>query len=588
MVGSGFGGSVTAFRFAAAGQRVILLERGRSYPPGSFARTPTDMSNNFWDPSKGRHGLFDVWSFRDFEAVVSSGLGGGSLIYANVLLRKDERWFVRDAPAGEGHESWPVTRDDLEPHYDAVERMLAPQRFPQGEPGYEAARRAELLEQAGQALGWSADQPPLAVTFAAGDGPPIPGAPIPTPVYGNYHGKPRITCVLCGECDLGCNFGSKNTLDHNYLSAAQRHGADIRTQHEVRTITPRDGGGYAVGYVVHDPGTPRATVDLPTRIVTCDRLVLAAGTFGTTYLLLRNRSALPGLSRRLGRRFCGNGDLLGFIRDVPGLPLGSSRAPVITSYVRVPDALDHVAGTGTGTGTGGNGGRPPSTATGRGVYIEDAGYPAVAEWLLEATQVNSTARRLAHTAAALVLSRLRWAPTRRISAIIGNLLGPGAVSAGAMPLLGMGRDLPLGVMSVRGDYLQVDGYPAGNWPYFDGLREAMESLAEQLGGRFVDNPMTWLSRVVTVHPLGGASMGDDVESGVVDSYGEVFGHPGLYVADGAAMPGPVGANPSMTIAAFADRLAEHALSVPATSTVPTTPSIPAARRTRGVQRASMS
>ncbi|SNQ48452.1 FAD dependent oxidoreductase (fragment) [Frankia canadensis] len=560
------------------------MERGKSYPPGSFARTPSEMSNNFWDPSRGRHGLFDVWSFQDFEAVVSSGLGGGSLIYANVLLRKDAKWFVRDAPAGEGYESWPITRADLEPHYDAVEQMMTPQRFPQGRPGYEAARRADLLAQAGRALGFTADQPPLAVTFAAGGGPPTPGAPIPTPAYGNYHGKPRITCVLCGECDLGCNSGSKNTLDHTYLSAAKYHGADIRTHHEVRTITPRDGGGYAVGYVVHNPGTARATVDLSTRTVTCDKLVLAAGTFGTTYLLLRNRSALPGMSRQLGRRFCGNGDLLGFVSDVPGLPLGSSRAPVITSYVRVPDALDHTAGSG-----GGNGARPLSTATGRGVYVEDAGYPTAVEWLVEATQVHSTAHRVARAAAALLLSRLRWAPSRRISSIVGNLLGQGEVSAGSMPLLGMGRDLPLGVMSVRGDYLQVEKYPAGNWPYFTGMREVMEGLAEQLGGRFTDNPMTWLSRVVTVHPLGGASMGDDVVSGVIDGYGEVFGHPGLYVADGAAMPGPVGANPSMTIAAFADRLAENALSVPwpRTASAPALPR-PAARPTPSVKRASMS
>ncbi|EFC80446.1 GMC oxidoreductase [Parafrankia sp. EUN1f] len=555
VVGSGFGGSVSAFRFAAAGRSVVLLERGKAYPPGSFARSPADMSTNFWDPSRGRYGLFDVWSFRHFGSVVSSGLGGGSLIYANVMLRKDEHWFVRDAPAGEGYESWPVTRADLDPHYDAVERMLAPQRFPRGGPGYEAARRTELLEQAGRALGWTVERPPLAVTFAAGDGPPTPGMQIPTPAYGNYHGRPRITCVMCGECDLGCNYGSKNSLDHTYLSAAHTHGADLRLHHEVRSITPRDGGGYTVGYVVHDPNRPRATADLPTRTLTCDRLVLAAGTFGTTYLLLRNRAALPGLSRQLGRRFSANGDLLGFVHGVPGLPLGASDAPVITSCVRLPDALDQSAG-------GGVGGRGPSTAGGRGVYVEDAGYPMTVEWLLEATRVESTARRAVRAAEALALSRLRWAPSRRIGAIVGDLLGPGTVSAGAMPLLGMGRDLPLGVISVRDDCLQVDRYLAGNRPYYDDLRGVMDSLAEQLGGRFTDDPLTWLSQVVTVHPLGGAPMGADVATGVVDSYGEVFGHPGLYVADGAAIPGPVGANPSMTIAAFADRLADQALSIP--------------------------
>src|SRR5829696_5573534 len=124
VVGSGFGGSVTAYRMADAGRSVVVLERGRAYPPGSFARTPSGTARNFWEPSEGRHGLLDVWSFEGIDGLVSSGLGGGSLIYANVLLRKDEKWFVheQDVPGG-GYEHWPISRDDLEPHYDAVEAM---------------------------------------------------------------------------------------------------------------------------------------------------------------------------------------------------------------------------------------------------------------------------------------------------------------------------------------------------------------------------------------------------------------------------------------------------------------------------------
>src|SRR5687768_15431407 len=125
VVGSGFGGSVTAYREAEAGRSVILLERGKPYPPGSFARTPSAMGRNLWDPSEGLQGLFDVWTFRGLEGVVSSGLGGGSLIYANVLLRKDEKWFVHESPVpGGGYEHWPLTRSDLDPHYDRVEQML--------------------------------------------------------------------------------------------------------------------------------------------------------------------------------------------------------------------------------------------------------------------------------------------------------------------------------------------------------------------------------------------------------------------------------------------------------------------------------
>src|SRR4051812_47001441 len=125
VVGSGFGGSVAAYRLAEAGLSVVVLERGRDYPPGTFARTPSQMSRAVWDPGKGLYGLFDVWGFRGFDSVVSSGLGGGSLIYANVLLRKDEHWFVKEeALPGGGYETWPVSRTDLDPHYDVVEGML--------------------------------------------------------------------------------------------------------------------------------------------------------------------------------------------------------------------------------------------------------------------------------------------------------------------------------------------------------------------------------------------------------------------------------------------------------------------------------
>jgi cholesterol oxidase len=120
VVGSGFGGSVATQRLAEAGLSVCLLERGKPYPPGSFARTPREMRTNFWDPTQGLFGLFDLWSFRGLDALVSSGLGGGSLIYANVLLRKDERWFVHEDLDRGGFELWPITRDDLEPHYDRV------------------------------------------------------------------------------------------------------------------------------------------------------------------------------------------------------------------------------------------------------------------------------------------------------------------------------------------------------------------------------------------------------------------------------------------------------------------------------------
>lgn len=532
VVGSGFGGAAAACRLAQAGRSVCVLERGKPYPPGSFARRPAEMAANFWDPSEGLQGLFDIWSFRGLEAVVASGLGGGSLIYANVLLRKDERWFVRETRFGDEHEYWPVSRADLEPHYDAAERMLDATPYPFDRPPYDATPKTRAYAGAAQRLGLDWFRPNLAVTFSPAG--VAPGEPFGDPAD-NLHGRRRATCTLCGECDIGCNIGAKNTLDFTYLSAAARAGADLRTRCEVRRLTPHPDGGYTVSFVRHTPeqeGAPTSTARLPTEDVRAKVVVLAAGALGSTFLLLRNRSAFPALSPRLGSRFSGNGDLLGFVTG-GRRSLDPSRGPVITSTVRVPDAVD-----------GGNG---------RGFYVQDGGYPGFVDWVLESANVVGPLRRTARFAAARIRSRVTGEPKSTVSAEVSALLGDGRLSAGTLPLLGMGRDVPDGTMRLRSGYLDVDWTTETSAAYFRRVRAVMRAVAGTLDARLQENVTSYLRRVVTVHPLGGCPMGRDAREGVVDDHGEVFGHPGLFVADGAVMPGPVGPNPSLTIAALAER-----------------------------------
>ncbi|WP_225828331.1 GMC oxidoreductase [Streptomyces naphthomycinicus] len=553
VVGSGFGGAVAAYRLAEAGLSVVVLERGRAYPPGGFARTPAEFARAFWDPAAGLYGLFDVWSFRGCDAVVASGLGGGSLIYANVLLRKDEHWFAERQPLpGGGHESWPVDRADLEPHYDAVERMLGATPYPLDRPGYADTPKTLAMREAAAALGLEFRLPPLAVAFAPEPGAaPGPGLPLAGPGYGNLHGAARRTCRLCGECNIGCNEGAKNSLDLTYLSAARTRGADLRTGHEAQAVRPGPRGGYLVDYVRHpvpEPPQPPEPGSRPTAAtLACDRLVLAAGTLGTIRLLLRSRNRLPGLGPALGTRFSGNGDTLSFLlRAKDGStgrsrPLNPSQGPVITSALRLPDALDGVPG------------------AGRGGYIEDGGYPQFVQWLAEGARGPQQLSRAARFLTRRLADRIGLAPRHHLSGDLSDLLGDGLLTSTSLPLLGMGRDTPDGELRLRGGRLDVSWTAANSADGLRRIRSAMRRIADVLGAGYADNPLWHLGRTVTVHPLGGAPMGHRPETGVCDPFGEVYGHPGLYIADGSAMPGPVGVNPSLTIAALADRMSTRML-----------------------------
>jgi cholesterol oxidase len=342
------------------------------------------------------------------------------------------------------------------------------------------------------------DLPKLAVTFGNEGKDPVPGEPIEE-AYANLHDSTRYTCRLVGECDIGCNFGSKNSLDYNYLSEAKRFGVEIRTLCEVQRFEYRNGVGYAVHYVRHEPdpereGQKKDTSRLPEHTITADRLILAAGTLGTTFLLLNNRRACPGLSARLGTRFCGNGDLVTFAsksskRDTKGerVPrvIDAGYGPVITSAIRVADRED--------------GGER------RGFYVEDAGYPEFVNWMLKVFDTPGALRTWWHSVGWRFVGRWlghrflwrsagrrltdKWLsdqPETDVGAEISNLFGRGELSAGLLPMLGMGRDIPNGKMKLRGGRLDVDWRLEDSESYFEDVRDTMRVIAEELGARFSD------------------------------------------------------------------------------------------------------
>ena len=565
-----------AYRLAEAGLRVCLLERGKAYPPNSFPRKPYDLNRNFWDPSSGLYGLFDIWSFKRSGALVSSGLGGGSLIYANIHIRKDPNWFKEDRPDG-GYDPWPITYEQLEPHYERVEKMMNVQKYPLTHPPYDKTPKTLAMQEADRNIQLGNNSPHkwlplnLAVSFRAKNvenpdaddpaNPPIMGAQIHED-QPNYHSvttqreQVRSTCRLCGECDIGCNYGSKNTLDYTYITAAihqKPHPARVETLCEVKTISPLDTTGYKVQFLRHqpekiDPATGKCSPPLPSTI-TCSRLIISAGTFGSPYLLMRNLAAFARLNHNaLGSRFSVNGDLLSFVintkerRNGVMAPrrLDPSFGPVITSAIRVGDSLD------------GNG------AKGRGFYIEDAGLPYLFSWIAELSGLPGTLIRGLKFLKLRAKYRTGLNNVANLSAEFAKLLGPANMTMSTLALIAMGRDFANGRLSLKGELLECDWSQKKSQAYFDHVRKVGEAIAETLNGKYIDTPSyRYLHQVLTAHPLGGCPMGFTAEDGLVDSYGEVFGYPGLYVLDGSVMPGPVGPNPSLTIAAISDRAADH-------------------------------
>jgi len=289
------------------------------------------------------------------------------------------------------------------------------------------------------------------------------------------------------------------------------------------------------------------------KVITCNYLVLSAGTFGTPYLLLKNAFSFPGLSRTLGHRYSVNGDLLAFIsksiekkngKSVPRR-LDPSFGPVITSAIRFGDDLD------------------ADGSQGRGFYVEDGGQPYIMSWLAEISGLPGFLKRSTRFLKLLLKYRVGLSNDADLGAEISDLIGDATSSMSTMPILSMGRDHASGRLSLNGGLLDCDWKISQSKAYFDRVRRAGKAIARALNAEYLDNPSYKFNfhQVLTAHPLGGCAMAENEKEGVVDSCGEVFGHPGLFVADGSIMPGPVGPNPSLTIGAVSDRIADHIIDV---------------------------
>jgi cholesterol oxidase len=503
VVGSGFGGAVATCRLAEAGVDVALIERGRRFTPGSFPRHRLRADLQHWR----RGGTYDLRHLGDMLVVQGAGYGGGSLIYANVQIRPPADVFDDGWPSG-------YSRAALDPYYDLVAYMLDVVPVQEDPATGELPPKTRLTEAAAARLGRREQtfRPNLAVRFEGAGEEPTP----------NKFGALQSGCVHCGECDIGCNFGAKNTLDLNYLVLAESTGAEVTTEAEV-TRLEADGDGFRVRYRDVGQGGGEPTV-------AARQVFLCLGAVNSTELLLRCRDqhrTLPRLSPALGSGYSANGDFLAFgLGTSP--PFETTNGPTITTAVVYDDEGD-----------------------GRRLLVQDGGYSPQLSHLMPLMSPARLTRLVGRGVARQI--------TRRPGSFAALREEEGDATA---VLLAMGRDSADGRIELQrpGHRLRVRWDTPANLPLYAAETAVSRELVTELGGRLALAPnWRFLGQPSAPHNLGGCRMGRTAAEGVVDTNGRVFGYPGLHVLDGAIIPGAVGVNPSHTIAAVAERCIEAAI-----------------------------
>lgn len=517
VVGSGYGGGVAAMRLARGGKRVAVLERGREFAAGAFPSKFSDMRREM--QVRGTHfrmgpdtALFDVRVGEDMNVLVGCGLGGGSLINAGVALRPDDRVFADDV--------WPsqLARDGLiDEGFARARKWLRPAHAPHARQ----MAKFQALEASGKGLGLKPTVPELVVSF-------VPGI--------NAAGVAQPACTLCGDCCAGCNVGAKNTVALTYLPEAARHGAEIFTHAKVRHLSKRIDGGWSVHLDRLDAaGGGRADQ----QAITADIVVLAAGTLGSTEILLRSRVEGLALSDRLGERFSANGDIIAFGYG--------ANLPVHAIGVGHPAKID---------------GMQIGAAVSGQIEIDDT------DNLDNEIRIQEGAMP---SALAPILPML-FLPNGRLlgalqSVISGVYRGP---FAHLQTFFAVSHDSASGRFSLDGDRLVLSWPGVADEPVYRRLDAALGALIARVGGRYVKNPLAGTimgHQPATAHPLGGCGMGRDRSTGAVDQKGQVFDgtaeadgtavHNGLYVADGSIIARSLGVNPLLSITALAERILIH-------------------------------
>jgi cholesterol oxidase len=514
VIGSGFGGSVSALRLSEKGHRVGVLECGRRFADHEFPRSTGDVRRYFWRPKLGLKGIFRLTTFKDVVVVSGCGVGGGSLGYANTLYVPPSAFFEDHQWAD--MEDWERT---LAPHYVEAQRMLGVTRNEHDDPA------DQLLRELGEELGVSDTytKTPVGVFFGQ------PGQTVADP-YFDGEGPARTGCQMCGRCMVGCPHGAKNTLVKNYLHLAERRGARVMAERTVVDIRPLGRGDGSDGYeVVSERSGAWLRRDRQTH--RARGVVVSAGPLGTNTLLQRCRTSgsLPHLSDRLGELVRTNSEAILAVTVPEDYPENLIRRVAISSSI-YPDPHTHIE-----TVTYGDDGNSMSRLftllTGDGTRLTRPGK-------LLGQIVRHPARF------ARLLRAKNWSRRTIIVLVMQTLDNAIALRP---------RHGPFGTF-----WLQTEQDPERPNPTFIPVaNQAAEWFAKRTGGVAQSGLTEALFNIpTTAHILGGAVIAPDREHGVIDSRQRVYGYENLLVCDGSAIPANVGVNPSLTITA----LAEHAMS----------------------------
>jgi cholesterol oxidase len=528
VVGSGFGGSVTALRLTEKGYRVGVLEAGRRFTRETLPRNSWDLKKFLWAPKLGMYGIQRIHLLGNVMVLAGAGVGGGSLNYANTLYVPPTPFF--EDPQWKDITDW---EEELKPYYDQARRMLGVRLNPTMTPS--DVHLKATAERMG--VGDSFHLAPVGVFFGDGqdaDGSVTarPGEEVADPYFGGA-GPARKACNECGECMTGCRHGAKNTLNENYLYLAEKAGATVHPMTTVRSVT-EDGHG---GFVVDVTGTNRKRLGLG-RVLRSRHVVIAAGTYGTQTLLHRMKAGgqLPRISDKLGMLTRTNSEaLVGAQTDdrryrrITGQPKADfTKGVAITSSIH-PDANTHIEPVRYGKGSNAMGAltvlQVPYAAKGTGTA-------RVLGWL------GNTLRHPWLTVRSL--SNRRWSERTIIGLVMQSL--DNSLST-HLKSKGLGK----GLLTAR------QGHGAPNPKQIKAAVEAASLLSEEINGFAGSNIGELTGMPLTAHFLGGCAIGDSPETGVIDPYHRLYGHPGISVVDGSAVSANLGVNPSLTITAQAER-----------------------------------